>query len=160
MLLSMEEGTPLYETKRKAEELVQRIRAGESFEELARRHSTHYSADDGGRMLELTDRGISMWVQSRANFRRMLDGLEVGEISDPIVAECYNPDLLRFTATGIIFVRKDGEVPPQKPDFEEVKEMVRWNCIRRDYIEIEAEVKQGIIEASNLQIFEDRLPAL
>src|SRR5262245_1219620 len=85
--------------------LAKQIAAGEDFAALASAHSRHYSASDGGRMMGLTDQDISQRVQSTAKFRRMLAGLKDGEVGPAIVAECYDPERLRFENTGALVVR-------------------------------------------------------
>ena len=160
MLLLYDDGEPLFTTLKRAEGLADEIRAGASFEELARRYSQHYSASNGGRMPEMTDHGIAHRLQSTAKFRRELDGLAVGEISKPMVAECYDGEQLRFVPTGILFVRKDGEIPPEQQDFETVREMVRQNYLRRNYSDLEAEILRDLQDEIGLQIDSAKLPAL
>jgi hypothetical protein len=58
--------------------LVQRIRAGESFAELARMHSADPSAKDGGDMGYLHAGMLGSTVQE------VLDKLAVGEVSEPV----------------------------------------------------------------------------
>jgi parvulin-like peptidyl-prolyl isomerase len=160
ILLLPEEGEALFATLKRAEALVEQIRAGASFEEIARRHSGHYSAANGGRIPGMTDHDIAHRIQSTAKFRRVLDQLAIGEISKPMVAECYNSDELRFVPTGIVFVRKDGEKPPEQQDFETVRELVRWNYLRRNYSELEREVLRELQDEIGLQINPAQLPQL
>lgn len=160
MLLLPDEGEPLFATLKRAEELADEIRSGASFEELARRNSQHYSASNGGRMPEMTDHGIAHRLQSTAKFRRELDSLAVGEISKPMVAECYDGELLRFVPTGILFVRKDGEILPEQQDFETVRDMVRQNYLRRNYSDLQTEVLRDLQDEIGLQIDSAKLSAL
>jgi len=160
ILLLPEDGEPLFATLKRAEGLAEQIHAGASFEELARRNSHHYSASNGGRMPGITDHGIAHRIQSTAKFRRVLDGLAIGEISRPMVAECYDSDQLRFVPTGIILVRKDAEKPPEQQAFETVRDLVRWNYLRRHYTELEREVLLQLQDEIGLRINSANLPRL
>lgn len=65
-------------TEAEARGLADRIRAGESFDRLAREHSTDPSRTRGGYLGEVDVAGL------RAEFRRALDGLEPGQVSAPV----------------------------------------------------------------------------
>jgi hypothetical protein len=160
ILLLPQDGEPLFTALKRAEVLADQIRAGASFEESARRYSRHYSAANGGRMPEMTDHDIAHRIQSTAKFRRILDQVAVGEISKPMVAECYDSDELRFVPTGIVFVRKNGEKAPEQQDYETVRDLVRWNYLRRHYSELEREVLRELQAEIGLQINPAQLPRL
>ena len=131
-----------------------------SFAELARAHSSHYSAAHGGRMERLTNHGVARLLQPRARFQGMLNELTDGEVSDVAVAECYDSKLLRYIETGIIFVRVVKSYPPEQQPFEAVKEMVRGSYLRRNFQRLEAEAREEILESIDLKIYLDHLPPL
>jgi parvulin-like peptidyl-prolyl isomerase len=160
ILLLPQDGEPLFATLKRGEALAEQIRAGASFEDLARRESRHYSAANGGRMAAMTDHDIAHRLQSTAKFRRALDQLAVGEVSKPMVAECYDGDELRFIPTGIVFVRKNGEKPPEQQSFETVRDLVRWNYLRRHYTELELEVLLQLQNEIGLRINSANLPRM
>jgi peptidyl-prolyl cis-trans isomerase C len=148
----------LWKDFEKAEDLVRQIRAGASFEDLARAHSTHYSVRDGGQMRGLTDPDLASTVQSGAKFRRALKSLEDGEVADPLIAECYDTDTLRFMQTGVIIVRKDHVREPELRPYDEAEPLVRANYVRRHYSTLVAEVRSEVLHDIDLKILEDRLP--
>jgi hypothetical protein len=77
-----------------------------------------------------------------------------------MVAECYDSDELRFVPTGIVFVRKNGEKAPEQQDYETVRDLVRWNYLRRHYSELEREVLRELQAEIGLQINPAQLPRL
>lgn len=145
LLLDFEEGELPWDALKRAEGLVERIRAGEDFGELARRHSVHYSARDGGLLEDLTDYGVGRLVQTRARNRKIIADLEPGEVSEPFVAEIYDPTRLRFERTGVYIVRLESRRPPVQAQFEEVEAMVRANYARRFYRQLRDEVEAELL---------------
>jgi parvulin-like peptidyl-prolyl isomerase len=158
ILLKPEPGEVLWQTLRRAEELAERIRAGEDFAEIARTHSIHYSAANGGRMDRLTEHGVARLVQPRIHNK--LKKLEEGEIMDPFVGECYDPKLMQYLHTGVFIIRNGKFYPPVQQSFEDVQDMVRGSYLRRNYKSMEDEVKQEVLESIDLDIYVDRLPAI
>jgi hypothetical protein len=143
---------------KRAEALVERIVAGEGFASLARAHSRHYSARDGGRMAGLTDQDIAHRVQSTAKFRRMLQGLEEGEVGNAMVAECYDTERLRFENTGAIIVRLVRVHPPVPQPFEKVRDVVEERYRRRNSQRLDAEMKKEILDSAGFRVYPERLP--
>ena len=143
---------------KRAEALVKRIVAGEDFASLARAHSRHYSARDGGRMAGLSDQDIQHRVQSTAKFRRMLQELEEGEVGDAMVAECYDTDRLRFEYTGAIIVRLVAVHPPVPRPFEKVRDIVEERYRRRNSQRLDAEMKKEILDSAGFRVYSERLP--
>jgi hypothetical protein len=158
ILLKPEPGEVLWQTLKRAEEFVRRIRAGEDFAEIARAHSSHYSASNGGRIERLTQHGVARLIQPR--IMKHLKDLEEGEIVDPFVGECYDHKMLRYVHVGIVIIRNVKYYPPVQAPFEDVKDMVRSNYLRRNYMRLEAEVRQETLESIDLDIYFDRLPAI
>ena len=145
---------------KRGEALVKRIAAGEDFAALARQHSRHYTAREGGRMMGLTDQDISQRVQSTAKFRRMLSGLKDGEVGPAMVAECYDPDRLRFENTGALVVRLVRAHPPVPQTYEQVKGLVAENYLRRHHQRLEAEAKKTLLDSVAFRVHAERLPPL
>ena len=65
----------LVDTREKANAIQQRIRSGDSFEELAREHSTDPTAADGGNLGKVNLSGL------RVELREALKGVEPGQVS-------------------------------------------------------------------------------
>jgi hypothetical protein len=158
ILLMPEPGEILWQTLKRGEALLERIRAGEDFAEIARAHSSHYSAANGGRMERLTAHGIARLVQPRIH--NNLKKLAEGEILDPFVGECYDPKSLQYLHTGIFIIRNVKLYPPVQKPFEEVEDLVRGSYLRRHNQPLEQEVKQEVLESVDLDIYFDRLPAI
>jgi hypothetical protein len=160
ILLKPEGDEPLWRTLRRGEALVDRIRAGEDFAELARTYSKHYSAGNGGRMEDLTNEDIVRFVAPRPWFGAILNKLKEGEVADAQMSEVYDPERLCFFDTGILIVRLVKENPPVQKTFAEVADLVRDNYLRRNYQTMSNEVRQEVLESINLTIYEDRLPPI
>jgi parvulin-like peptidyl-prolyl isomerase len=160
LLVKHEEKEPFWATLRRAEELAARIRAGEDFAELARAHSAHYSASNGGRLEGLTDMEVGEFVHGRPAFRAQLKALGEGKVSDPMVAECYDTKKLMYIRTGVLIARVVKEYPAEQASFEDVEELVRANYLRRNYQAFEAEVRQEILDSAAVEIYFDKLPPI
>lgn len=152
ILLDLEEGTLPWDTLKEAEALVERLRAGEDFGEMARRLSVHYSARDGGLLEDLTDYGLGRQVQSRARNRKIIADLEPGEISAPFVAEVYDPVHLRFERTGVYIVRLESRRPPHQAELAEVEELVKANYRRRFYQQLRADVQAEQLQRAGFRM--------
>ncbi len=160
ILLKPKPDEVLWQTLKRGERLVEQLRAGADFAELARAHSSHYSASNGGRFEYITSHGIARLVQPRAGFRNQFPTVPDGTILDAQVAECYDPDLLRYFDTGVIIVRLVKSYPPKQAIFEEIKDMVRENYLRRNYQALEEQLRQEIFDSIDLRIYYDHLPAI
>ncbi len=148
----------LWQTLKRGEDLVERIRAGEDFAELARAHSSHYSAPNGGRMEYITDFGFRLWIQPR-----MLDqvkALNEGEVADARIAECYDATRLQYIQTGVVIVRLVENFPPVQHTFENLKDKVRTNYLRRNYQQFEDEETEKLLRQADIKIYHDRLPPI
>lgn len=153
LLLDLEEDELPWDALKRAEILAERIRSGEDdFGDLARRLSVHYSARDGGLLAELTDYGLGRLVQSRARNRKIIADLAPGEVSQPFVAEIYDPTRLRFERTGIYIVRLEGRRPPVQAELEEVEPMVRANYARRFYQQLRGEVEAELLASIDFRM--------
>lgn len=87
-----------------AQQIAARVRAGEDFAVLARKHSTHESAARGG------DLGLVHQGMLAAEAQRVLDGLLPGQVSDPL-------RLLQ----GIAVFRLDERIAPVVNDYNAVR---------------------------------------
>ena len=159
-LILLPPGDNLWNTLKFGEELVEQIRSGASFAELAQTHSIHPSATTGGRLEDIDQHALAKTVQSTAKFRRALGKLTVGETAPAMVAECYDPDGLRFVSTGVLVFRLDGITPPAQVSYEDAEMMVRGNYLRRNHSQLAEEVEAEILDEIDLEIFSDRLPPL
>ena len=148
----------LWETRKRAEALVKELREGRDFAEAARTLSRHFSASNGGRMEHLTSYGVGRLLQPRPAFSGMLNRLEEGEISDPWIAECYIADQLRFEQVGVMIVRVARRYPPEQASFEEMRERVRNQYVRRYFTKLENEMREELLEKADLKIYVDNLP--
>jgi len=160
MLLKPMPGENPWRVLKRGEALVERIAEGEDFAALAREHSRHYTAREGGRMMGLTDQDIAQRVQSTAKFRRMLSALEDGEVGPAMVAECYDPDRLVFVNTGALVVRLVRAHPPVPQTYEQVKGLVEENYLRRHHQRLEAEAKKTLLDSVAFRVHSERLPPL
>jgi parvulin-like peptidyl-prolyl isomerase len=114
ILISTQGKTPeeLPEIKKKAEELLVRVKRGEPFAELARRHSESQSAENGG------DIGI---------FRR---NFLMKEIEDQVfdAQRGYITDLIEV-ANGFLILRVDERYREGQAELEEVENEIRSNLM-------------------------------
>lgn len=93
------------QAEERARQLRARLDAGEDFAALARDHSQHDSAANGGD-LGFLHRGIL-----EDNVQQRVDGLDAGAVSEPI-----------RVIDGVILFKLQGRRPPQLRPFDEVRE--------------------------------------
>jgi hypothetical protein len=158
ILIKPEEGELFWECQKRAEVLVEKLRAGQDFAQTAREQSLHFSAANGGRMEHLTTYGVGRFLQPRPAFSGMLNALEEGEISDPFVAECYEPDRLRFLHVGVMIVRMAKRYPPEPITFEGHIDRVRNQYVRRHFQRLEAELRADLLREAGFKVYEQNLP--
>jgi parvulin-like peptidyl-prolyl isomerase len=159
MLLKPRPGENAWALLKRGEDLVRRVRGGEDFAALARANSRHYSVRDGGRMTGLTSMDLAGKVQSTAVFRDFLSKLEPGDVGASI-AECYDPERLTFVNTGTIVVRLLARHAPVPRPFEQVKDEVAANYLRRNYQRLETETKKAVLDSVAFRVHTARLPPL
>ncbi len=160
IFLTQDPDEPLWLTLKRGEAVVRRLRGGEDFAALAKEVSRHYSAPNGGKILGVTDSFLGRQVQSRTRFRKVLARLEEGEVSDALIAECYEPDKLQYFPTGVIIVRLDKVHPPAAQPFEAVVDLVRESYLRRNFQRLANEARSEVAAAIDLHVLTDRLPPL
>jgi parvulin-like peptidyl-prolyl isomerase len=158
ILLKPEGNESLWECKKRAEALVKELREGRDFAETARAISLHFSASNGGRMEHLTSYGVGRLLQPRPAFSGMLNRLEEGEISDPVIAECYIPDQLRFQQVGVMIVRLAKRYPPEQASFETMEDRVRNQYVRRYFQTLENELRDQELKEADLKVYLDNMP--
>lgn len=159
-LIFLPPGDNLWTTLEQGCDLVRRIRAGESFEVLAREYSRHVSARNGGIMRGLNDYQIAAQVQSGAQFRRAFDALADGEVGEAMVAECYDPDALRFVPTGVLVFRRDHVTEPAPQPYEAAELFVRGNYLRRNHQHLVDEIRHEVLDEIGLEIHYENLPGV
>ena len=111
ILFTIDEKTPKKDIRLKmikAREILQRVRAGEDFAQLARKHSEDASAHLGGD-IGIIERGKMVKELENAVFR-----LKAGEVSE-IVRTPY----------GLHIIKSDEVIPGKTKAFDEVKEEIR-----------------------------------
>jgi parvulin-like peptidyl-prolyl isomerase len=154
--LAPEGAESLWSLLRRGEELVEALREGADFAAAARRESKDPSAVDGGRLTDLTDDELAVRVPSRSRGRRILDELELGEISPAFIGEVYDHDALRMVPTGVYVVRLDEERRSSRLSFEEAEELVRVDYARRAGEPARDELKREILAAAGFRLIEGR----
>jgi parvulin-like peptidyl-prolyl isomerase len=103
--------------KREAQEIVERLRTGVDFAELASLHSGDASAGNGGDMGYLHKGMISDEAQAA------IDKLAIGEISDPLTV-----------LEGVVIFRLNDKRPGTLQDFQQVRQRVQklWQSDEAD----------------------------
>lgn len=96
------------ELRPKGEDLLERLRNGENFEELAKKFSQGPGADEGG------DLGIFRTIQLDPELRKAVEAIEVGGFTDLII----RPNGIQIIK---LIERQKGEVK----SFEEVRDAIR-----------------------------------
>jgi len=144
----------LWTTLRRGERLVQEIRAGADFAELARRESRHPSARSGGRLVDQTDEDLREHVQAWAPSRQILEALEPGEVSRAFVGEIHDPRTQRFEPAGVYVIRLDDETPARQVTFEEAREQVEAAYLRRHDSRMRAELKREMLSEAGFRLSE------
>jgi len=150
----------LWQTFKRAEGLVEELRAGADFEETARQHSRHFSVSNGGHLKTLTSYGIAYQLQPKPAYTGMINDLGIGDISEPMVAECYDPKRLVYLQTGVLITKMIGIHESRRRTYDESKAKVAESYQRRNSQKILADLKAGVLESADLQVYFDHLPAL
>ena len=157
--LAPRRGESLWSVLRRGEELVEALRAGDDFAAVARRESSDPSALDGGRLHDLTDDELAIRVPSRSRGRRIVEELELGEVSPAFIGEVYDPDAPRVVATGVYIVRLDDEKPARRRSFEEAEELVRADYARRSGDQAAARIQREVLRAAGFRWTAGRPPS-
>jgi peptidyl-prolyl cis-trans isomerase D len=108
ILIKIDEGADeaaVKAAKKKAEDLLARIRAGESFKELAKKYSDDPGSAETGGDLGQFGRGVM-----EPDFEKAAFALKVGEVSEPVL-----------TSFGYHLIKLEKIIPAKKKPFESVK---------------------------------------
>jgi parvulin-like peptidyl-prolyl isomerase len=106
-----------YQAWRRANDVVERIRAGEGFPAMASELSSAPSAENGGDLGEMAIREAAL---RGPEFQKALFSLGVGEVSDVV-----------RTDAGYLILKLEGISEPAERDFEEVMELVREDYVSK-----------------------------
>ncbi len=120
-----------------AGELVAAIRAGEAFDQVAAEHSTHGSAQDGGRL------GKVHGGQLPAEVQTAVEQLSPGELTDPV-----------RTLEGYAIFRLNAQIPPQTHPLEDVRERAEALYLRNTASERWALFLEGLRERTQVETFD------
>ena len=156
--LAPEGAESLWSLLRRGEALVAALRGGADFAAAARRESRDLSAAAGGRLAALTDGELAIRVPSRSRGRRILDELDVGEISPAFIGEVYDPEAMRMVPTGVYIVRLEGDEPSHRRPFEDVEGLVRADFLRRDGEGLAAEIEREVLARAGFRVVAPGLP--
>jgi parvulin-like peptidyl-prolyl isomerase len=148
----------LYQTFLEAEALVRRIRAGESFAELAREHSDGPLAQAGGQLPLLGPQGVR---RQGKEFFETVATLDVGEVSDPV--RCPHvvlaPGVAREFVGGILIARVD-EIEEARPlEFAEAEDAVRRIFMQKHRARIREQIDEQALAGFRLEFNESALSA-
>ena len=155
-LIFVPQGNDAFATQRRLEDHVERLRAGESFAELARRISSGPAAADGGDLGWLPP---SEWVRLGPEIYTAVAAMEPGEISAPV----YQTDRIlsadhRTLRGGFAVLRLRARKPAAARAFEEVVEDLRAVYARQHAAEIDREVRQEILAEAGFEIVRHPTP--
>jgi parvulin-like peptidyl-prolyl isomerase len=154
--LNLADFDPPFEAFELLKSLASDVREGhEDLADAARQLSTDPSASRGGRLgwIPLTSFGV--WAGPRA--QKTVAKLNVGEVSDPFLIECYDPLKLRYVREAYAVVKIEDIRPSTLPSFEEALPQVRSTYLSAHRVEIEERVQMQILNSINATILEDRL---
>lgn len=101
--------------RQEAHDIVERLRSGADFAELARLHSADVSAADGGEL------GYSHMGMFSAEAQKVIEELKPGEISEPLQV-----------LEGIVIFRLNAQQPERQMEFVQIHERVRGLWLREE----------------------------
>ena len=153
-IIFLPQGRDSFATQKRAERLVEDLRAGASFAELARRESQGPAAEKGGDLGVLEPR---QWARLGPAISAAVPAIEVGEISDPVYCTdrvlTRDPRLLRG---GFAILRVAERLAERPRSFEEAIDDVRRAYASDHREELDRELGGRILEAADFEIL--RLP--
>jgi len=130
----------LVDTEDEAKAILEEIRNGASFEELAKTKSKDTSASKGG------DVGYFTKGQMVPEFEMAASGLEVGGISEPVK-----------TQFGFHIVKLTDKKEPQSQELSQVEEKVRMELLGKKRQELFSELTESLRAAASIEINEELL---
>lgn len=133
-----------------AEQLIEEIKGGADFAEVARRESAHESAEQGGDLGWLTP---IQWAAMHPNLWDQVAELDAGQLSAPI----YLTDrILNASPTalkgGVAIIEKVAHDPGQARSFEEVIDQVRRAYALQNQEAVKAQFDQQILDQAGFEI--------
>ena len=127
-------------TLTKAQELLTRLYGEKAdFTDLARRHSTHPSAKDGGLLPPISRRGADVSIPPAIR-QAALAMKKVGEYSDPIQ-----------TGTSFHILKLEEIIEPQNVKFEDARDQLRGALLERNILVLQPKILQRLIQKANIE---------
>ncbi len=117
-------GVSLWSTLREAERVRAAIASGTELRAAIQSMPDATAAVQWRAMEDLDDEELLARVQAQGRGRQLVEGLGVGEISRPYLAQAYDPESGQYLTTGVGFVRIDREIPMRQLGFEEARSRV------------------------------------
>lgn len=153
-LIFIPQGIDAFETQLRAEDLVARLRAGGSFADAAREHSTGPEAANGG---DLGVLDLREWPAFGPPVFRAIRELEVGTISEPIYCTDKVPSNSSQLKGGFAIVRIRERVPESQRSFDTVIDEVRQAWAMKNRTLVTTLVEERILSDAGFEIV--RLPS-
>jgi len=127
-------------TLTQAQELLTRLYGEKAdFEQLARLHSAHSSAKDGGLLPPISRRGGDASIPPAIR-QAALAMKKIGEYSDPIQ-----------TGTSFHILKLERIIAPQNVKIEDVREQFRAALLERNVLELQPKILQRLIQKANIE---------
>lgn len=127
-------------TLTKAQEMLTRLYGEKAdFEELARLHSAHPSAKDGGLLPPISRRGGDASIPPAIR-QTALAMTKIGEYSDPIQ-----------TGTSFHILKLEQIIEPQSVKFEDAREPLRAALLERNVLVLQPIILQRLIQKANIE---------
>lgn len=137
IVLLLDEGEDAGAARRAADEIYQRLLAGESFEDLARRVSETPSAENGGHL------GLFRHGEMSPELEQVAFSLGEGEISQPIL-----------TSHGYHILKLDRKVEPHVTPLAEVSDKIRERLTKKLYDAKLQEYLDGLYRTNLIEVNE------
>ncbi len=153
-LIFIPQGRDGFATQRMAEKLVAELRAGASFADAAREHSTGPGVDQGG------DLGVlerKEWGAFGPPVLTTLRQIEEGAVSDPIYCTDRVLDNSSLLKGGFAIVRVKDRVPQSVRSFDEAIDDVRRAWVMKNRDAVTKQVEERILSEGRFEIV--RLPS-
>ena len=126
-------------TLTKAQELLTRLYGEKAdFEDLARRHSAHPSAENGGLLPPISRRGGDASIPPAIR-QAALAMTKIGEYSDPIQ-----------TGTSFHILKLERIIEPQNVKFEDIRDQLRAALLERNVLVLQPKILQRLIQKANI----------
>lgn len=138
--------------------LAAQLRSGElELAEAARRRSDDPSGRHGGCLGWVEDKLVAAWAGPA--FASAVGGLAVGELSDPLLVEIYEPERMKYRADAYALVRVEERRPESTPPLEEIREAALDRLIAARSSEIRRRFRNRLLERIDARIDDVALAA-